>query len=487
VRVGRLVVTTGAGGARRLSEIFVWIDANETVLSGIAAVVVVLSIVGAAVRGALKRTSAALVETARSTKEAPAQTQIPTVDVSQPVPGFGGRPAIAVLPFDNMSKDPEQDYFADGITEDILTSLQSFRTFPVIARNSTFAYKGKSMDLREVAKELGAGYILEGSVRKSGDKVRITGQLIDAEGRHIWADRYDRDLSDIFALQDEITTTIVGAIAPEIDSADMRRTHSKPTENMDAWDCVLRAHALSNQTSVDNLKQGHNLLEKAIELDPQFAEAHAMLGGFVFTDFARYGGTILDLTPVESMDKVAEHASKALYLDRSFPFAHGILGIAHAYRRNTELGLKETEEAVRLNPSGAQIRFLHAQTLAMSGNFEAALEQIEIVKRLSPGDPGFGRTVAHETIFLFAMGRYEDAEKSAAEAIAARPQHPLPRYTLLVILDALGRREEARTVYEEVSQLVPDFSPQYFFQQFNGQPEIVQKIRDALQRAGWEE
>ena len=215
------------------AEILIWLEANETVLSAVAAAVVVFSVVGAAMRGALKKTSTALVGTARSTKQVLSRGQAPEIDVSQPVPGFGGRPAIAVLPFDNMSEDADQDYFADGITEDVLTSLQSFRTFPVISRNSTFAYKGKSMDLREVAAELGAGYILEGSVRKAGDKVRITGQLIDAEGHHVWADKFDRDLSDIFAVQDEITSKIVGAIAPEIDNADTRRIQSKTTENMD--------------------------------------------------------------------------------------------------------------------------------------------------------------------------------------------------------------------------------------------------------------
>ena len=271
-----------------LADILVWLEANETVLSAVAAAVVVFSIVGAAMRGALKRTTTALIDTARATKEVLSHNQLPVVDVSQPVPGFGGRPAIAVLPFDNMSEDPDQDYFADGITEDILTSLQSFRTFPVIARNSTFAYKGKSMDLREVAKELGAGYILEGSVRRSGEKVRITGQLIDKDGHHIWADRFDLDLSDIFAVQDEITSKIVGAIAPEIDGADIRLLQSKPTENMDAWDCLLRAQSLIHESSADSLKEASDLIDKATELDPAFAQAFALRANAAVADFTRF-------------------------------------------------------------------------------------------------------------------------------------------------------------------------------------------------------
>jgi len=469
-----------------LSEILTWLEANETILSAIAAAVVVLSIVGAAMRNAYRKTSTAFVGTARATKEVLSNGTAPVVDVSQPVPGFGGRPAIAVLPFDNMSEDPDQDYFADGITEDILTSLQSFRTFPVIARNSTFAYKGKSMDLREVAKQLGAGYILEGSVRKSGDKVRITGQLIDKDGHHIWADRFDRDLSDIFAVQDEITSTIVGAIAPEIDGADIRQVHGKPTENMDAWDCVLRAQSLGNETSAESLKEAHALLKKAVELDPQIAQAYAMLAGVVFSDFARSDGKALGLGRTESLKKAAEYAAKALSIDRSFPAAHGILGITHAYLQNMELGLKETREAVRLNPSDTQIRFLHAQVLAMSGNFSEALEELELGKRLSPSDPWIGRIITFETIYLFAMGRLEEAERRVIEAIAARPQHPLPRYVQVFILDGLSRGEEAQMAYQEGSRLVPDFSPNYFFQLFAGQPKIDQQIRDALRRAGWE-
>ncbi len=261
------------------------------------------------------------------------------------------------------------------------------------------------MDLREFAKELGAGYILEGSVRKSGDKIRITGQLIDAEGRHVWADRYDRDLSDMFELQDEITSTIVGALAPEIDNADTRRIHSKPTENMTAWDCVLRALSLGNETFADSLKEGYALAEKAVELDPQFTQAHAILAGLAFSNFARLDGKALGLGPAEALDKAAEHATKALSIDRSFPFAHGILGVAHAYRQNVELGLKKTAEAVRLNPSDTQIRLLHSQTLALSRDFEAALEQIEIGKRLSPGDPGIGRMITHEANYLLAIRR----------------------------------------------------------------------------------
>jgi hypothetical protein len=297
-----------------LADIVSWVTDNETLLSGAAAVVVVLSIVGAAMRGALKKTSSALFENARSTKEVLTRTQVPSVDVSQPVPGFGGRPAIAVLPFDNMSGDPDQDYFADGIT-----------------------------------------------------------------------------------------AKIVGAIAPKIESADIRRLQSKPTENMDAWDCVLRAQPLLHESSIESLRAAHEVLDKAISLDPLFAQAYAQLSTAWVADFVCYGGTAIGTGPENCLDQAEESAAKAQSLDQFIPTAHAQLAACYIFCQQTDLTLAEAEEAVPLNLSDLLVRATYSQTLMVTGKFDEAIEQLALGKRLSPGDAGIGRLLSTEAITLFAM------------------------------------------------------------------------------------
>ena len=215
------------------------------------------------------------------------------VDVSEPVPGFSDRAAIAVLPFLNLSDDPAQEYFSDGITEDVITSLQSTGSFPVIARTSTFSYKGHALDVRDIAKALGAGYVLEGSVRKVEDRVRINAQLIDATGRHIWAEFYDSELHDIFAVQDEIRQQIIGAMEPELLKAEMARAQLVRTEDMQAWDYYLQAAANATTfggyadrngrpVTIERMEHARELAMKAVELDPGFADAYTMLGHISF-------------------------------------------------------------------------------------------------------------------------------------------------------------------------------------------------------------
>ena len=257
------------------------------------------------------------------------------------------RPAIAVLPFTNMSGDPEQEYFSDGISEDIITALSKLRWFFVIARNSSFIYKGKAVHMKQVAEELGVGYVVEGSVRKGGDRVRITAQLNDvATGSHIWAERYDRDLADVFAVQDEITEAIVAAIEPQLYAAENFRAQRKPPDSMDAWDLVMRA--LSHYwrvTRQDNVV-AQALLEKAIAIDPNYGQALGVLAAS--HTFSAHMGWADMATAVPIAERAALAAIRA---DSEDPWAHYALGCVHLFARRFDDSLAEFELALRLNPN----------------------------------------------------------------------------------------------------------------------------------------
>jgi adenylate cyclase len=461
-----------------LADFFSWLEAQETILSAIAASIVVLSVVGAAARSAFKRTA----DTARATLS----RQGSNVDVSAPVPGFGGRAAIAVLPFDNMSGDADQEYFADGITEDIITSLQSYRSFPVIARNSSFTYKGTSPDVRAVAKELGVGYVLEGSVRRAGDQVRITAQLIDAEGHHVWAERFDSDYTDVLKLQDEITLQIVGAVAPEIDRTDASAASQKRSQDLAAWDYLLHAQALIHQISPEALRQAKGVLEKAIGLDPQFAHAHALLARIWFLNGFDHSGRALGEDPMESFGNAAAQAKHALSIDSSNPLAHGMLSVVHMFMGQVELGLKEGAEAVRLNPSDAQLRVYAAGPILATADFAKALDQIRLGKRLSPNDIGMWEFLMVESFALFGLGDYEEAEQVARQAVEERKQNPMAQAILIASLDVLGRKEEACEAFSKMIQILPDFSPDSFHPVYGRAPDTLSQLFESLCNAGWE-
>lgn len=462
-----------------LNETLIWFEANETVLSGVAAAVVVLSIAGAAMRGALARGATTFMGALRS------QKKDHDIDVSQPVPGFQGRVAIAVLPFDNMSGDPEQEYFADGIAEDILTSLQAFRSFPVIARNSTFNYKGTSPDVRKVARELGAGYVLEGSVRKVGDRVRITGQLIDAAGHHLWAGKYDKDLSDIFAVQDEITAEIVGAIAPEIERADTTLAARKRPKDMTAWDYLLQARSEAYKLSPEGARKAHALAQKALEQDPEFAQAYVILARVHLANAIFYGGTALPESVEESIQTAAEHARKAVALDKSFGYARAVLGMALISQHQPERGSQETAEAVRLNPSEPLIRAYYASGLFATGDMETGLAELQVAKRLSPNDSSMWFILHAEAIVLSCLERHEEAIAIAKQAIEEGAGASLGHVALVHSLDALGRSEEAKSAYQSALRKVPGFSPSASVIAVVNE-ELRRSLLDSFRHVGWD-
>ena len=265
-------------------------------------------------------------------------------------PALPDKPSIAVLPFQNMSGDPEQEYFADGLTEDIITGLSRQRWFFVIARNSTFAYKGETIDIRKVASQLGVRYVLEGSVRKAAGRVRVTGQLIDAtHGIHLWADRYDRELTGIFELQDDITNSVIGSVAPQILVAEAARVRRRPPQSIDAWDLVMQALPHMWRMSTEEQQRAQELLQQAIALDAEYAHAHALLGWTCVSMF-----NLDSRKPVgESTDKALDAGARAVTLDDQEPWGHLVLGLGHARRRRPGPAVTHLAKSIDLNPSFA--------------------------------------------------------------------------------------------------------------------------------------
>ena len=293
------------------------------------------------------------------------------------------RPSIAVLPFANMSGDAEQEYFSDGISEDIITALSKLRWFFVIARNSSFTYKGKAVHLKQVADELGVGYVVEGSVRKAGDRVRITAQLNDvATGGHIWAERYDRSLADVFAVQDEITEAIVAAIEPQIYAAENFRSQRKPPDSLDAWDLVMRALSHYWRVTRQDSMVAQALLEKAISIDPNYGQALGVLAtSYMFT--AHLGWNDLP----SSMATAERHALAAIRVDSEDPWAHQALGFVYLLSRRFDDSLAEFEMALRLNPNFALAQGYYGLSLSYNGRWQEADAAARRALRLSPRDP----------------------------------------------------------------------------------------------------
>jgi TolB-like protein/Tfp pilus assembly protein PilF len=374
---------------------------------------------------------------------------------SEPLP-LPDKPSIAVLPFENMSADPEQEFFADGMSEEIITALSRYRWFFVIARNSSFTYKGRAVDVTQVAKELGVRYVLEGSVRKAGNRVRVTAQLIDATtGNHIWAEHYDRELDDLFALQDEITETIVTAIEPELGAVERERARRKPPENLDAWDLFQRGlWHLFDDVKHDALAQAKRLFERACELDPEFAAAHAELA---YTHVAEIVRGLTD-DPKASLDRAADAAEKAVALDPRDAAARVALGRVLIFRQVHERAIAEMEAALALNPGYDLGYYGLGMALLYGGRPEESIPQFESGIRLSPGSPLLW---AHRMMLGLAyinLEKYEDAATSFEQAI----QQPNAAFMVFVLaastLAHLGRTDEAGILLAEAKMRKPGFS-----------------------------
>jgi TolB-like protein/cytochrome c-type biogenesis protein CcmH/NrfG len=364
------------------------------------------------------------------------------------------RPAIAVLPFTNMSGEPEQEYFSDGISEDIITALSKLRWFLVIARNSSYIYKGKAVHLKQVADELGVRYVLEGSVRKDGDRVRITAQLNDVmTGSHIWAERYDRELAGVFAVQDEITEAIVAAIEPQLYAAENFRAQRKPPDSMDAWDLVMRA--LSHYwrvTRQDNVV-AQALLEKATAIDPHYGQALGVLAtSYMFT--AHMGW--IDLAKAIEIAERSAHA--ALQADSEDPWAHNALAHVYLFTGRYDDSIAEFELALRLNPNFALAQAYYGLSLSYSGRWQEADEAARRALRLSPRDPFSAVYMGIASYAQFLGRNYEEAMRLAREAIRQRSDFVGAHRVLTAAAGMAGQLDVAKAALKDLQRAQPNIS-----------------------------
>ncbi len=359
------------------------------------------------------------------------------------------RPAVAVLPFENMSGDPDQEFFADGLTEDLITALSQWRSFPVIARNSTFAYKGQSPDIRKVGEELGARYVIEGSVRISGSRLRVTAQLINTDtGHHVWAERYDRDVDDFFDLQDEITQQISAVIAPELDRAEHLRSVEKRPEKLDAWECYQRGMSLFLTLKRDEVAEASALFEQVMAMDPTFPRAYV---GYVLTYYEQ-----MRLGYANREDgKARQAARRAIELDNDDALVHYALGLIYFLDRDLEAAISEFEYAIQLNPSFAGAHALLGNALMGSGRAEEAIPHIEQAIRLNPHDPLMGPNYGRMSRAHLFLRRHEEAVKWARQGMRHQAFNWPIFANLASALAHLDRLDEACRVLEEMNERDP--------------------------------
>jgi TolB-like protein len=364
------------------------------------------------------------------------------------------RPAIAVLPFVNMSGEADQDYFSDGISEDIMTALSKLRWFFVIARNSSFLYKGKAVHLKQIAEELGVRYVVDGSVRKGGDRVRITAQLNDVTtGSQLWAERYDRDLADVFAVQDEITESIVAALEPQLYAAENFRAQRKPPDSLDAWDLVMRALSYYWRVTRQDNVVAQALLEKAIAIDPDYGQALGVLAtSYMFT--AHMGW--MDMAAAMP---IAERAAlAAIRADGEDPWAHHALGHVHLFAKRFEDSLAEFELALRLNPNFALAQGFYGLSLAYGGFWQDADEAARRALRLSPRDPYSAVYTGIAAYAQFLGGHYDEAMRLSREALRQRGDFVGAHRVLTAAAGMAGQDDVARAALEACRRAQPNIS-----------------------------
>jgi TolB-like protein len=390
-----------------------------------------------------------------------------------------GKPSIAVLPFDNLSGDPEQEYFSDGITEDIITDLSKISGLLVIARNSVFTYKGRAVKIKEVGRELGVRYVLEGSVRKANGRVRITAQLADAttEG-HLWAERYDRDLKDIFALQDEVTQKIVAALAVKLTEDEQKRLVRKYTDNMEAYDAFLQGLEYKNRYTKEANVQARQMYERAIDLDPEFAAAYALIGLTHLLEWSL--GWSQDPQPLE---QAFELAQRAIALDDSLPLGHAILGEVYLWKKQHKQAIAELEKTIALNPNDADGLAILGNVLNWAGRPEKAIGLVKKAMRLNPMYPVvYLWTLGH---VYFLMGRYEEAIETL-KVVRDRNPDFLPAHVYLAAsYSERGQQREARAEAAEVERLSPQTSTEAWRQRLPYKDQaVLERLFDSLRKAG---
>jgi len=382
------------------------------------------------------------------------------------------KPSIAVLPFVNMSGDPEQEYFSDGLTEEIISALGSVPKLFVIARNSTFTYKGKPVKAQQVAEELGVGYVLEGSVRKSGDKVRINAQLVDAlNGHHLWAKRYDRDISDIFTVQDELTKEIITAMQVKLTEGEQARAFARGTDNLEAYLKCLQANELALKHNIESNALVKQLAEEAIALDPEYAWAYYLLGASYEEDV--WLGTTE--SPKQSLAKAKELLEKAIFLDDNFAEAHGLLGFLYSLEKQHDKALAQGKKAVALNPNSARSHLLLGKIHTFARRDEESIPEYKKAIRLNPIPPGYYFWSLGLSYGL--TGQYYEAIPWCEKAVHMEPDDLLARLMMTAVYSWSGRDEDARAEAAEVLRIDPNFSLEKFAKKAG--PSLVSALRKA--------
>jgi len=394
---------------------------------------------------------------------------------------FPDKPSIAVLPFDNLSGDPEQEYFSDGLTEEIITALSKIRQLFVIARNSTFAYKGKPVKVQKVSRELGVRYILEGSVRKSGEQIRITAQLIDAStGNHLWAERYDRELKDIFAVQDEITKNIITAMQVELTEGEQARAAAKGTKNLDAYLKYMQArHYLLHKLNPENNALAKLLAQEAIALDPNYAWAYYILGRTHMMDVWYSSGK----SPKDSIAKSRKLAKKAIVLDDSLAEAYALLGYLFTMTDQHDEAIAQVEKAVALNPNSADLHYRLGKVFIFVGRWEESIPEYKKAIRLDPIPPNY---------YLWSLGyayawtgQFDEAIKWCEKAVRQQPDDIFARIMMASVYSFLGRDEEAQVEAAEVLRINPKFSLEEYAKKIKYKnQDDKDRVIEALRKAG---
>jgi adenylate cyclase len=399
------------------------------------------------------------------------------VEASLPLPD---KPSVAVLPFANMSSDPEQEFLADGIAEDIITALSRYPSLFVIARSSSFTYKGQAIDVKTVGRELGVRYVLEGSLRKAGDRIRVTAQLVEAEtGKHVWADRYDRALADIFAVQDEITEAVTIAIAPAIADAEQHRALRKPVGSLDAWTAYQRGLWHYSKTTADDNAAAQRYFQQAIDLDPTFAGAHWGLAIALGAADRLWGNLRETPSSAETLMR------RALALDAGDALTHWRRSMLYRLRGNLESALAEANRAVEITPNLAPAHLALAMALIFSGQPKEGLTSIQRCLRLDPRGPGVAGYLLMMTIAHYLYHDYDAAVEVARRTALLYPDYPNIYRWLAAALGQLGRTDEARGALEKAIAISPASFDMYVRKHVPWhRPEDHAHMLEGLRKAG---
>ncbi|MFP6732644.1 MAG: winged helix-turn-helix domain-containing tetratricopeptide repeat protein [Rhodospirillales bacterium] len=393
------------------------------------------------------------------------------------ITAISDKPSIAVLPFENLSGDPEQEYFSDGIAEDIITALSRLRWLSVISRNTMFTFKGQAVDVQAVAKDLDVRYILEGSVRKAASRVRISVQLVDGgSGNQLWADRYDRELEDIFEVQDEVTASVAGSVQSQLGVSEQNRVRNKPPDSLDAWEAYQRGVALLNERTDQSIIAASEYFERAMELDPNFVLAYA---GYVDSVVI-----IADRRDPAKWDKAEYFARRAVALDTNESKAHAALAWCLLFNRDLSQALAELETALNLNPSDPAIHMAMGTGLNQSGRAAGAIPYFQMAIRLSPRDAEIGRFYARLMISHFCLGQYEEAIEWGRKAVQY-PNAVWARAILTSVYAHFGAMDEAERMLAVARERHPQLSIS-FIRDVGAMPhpEYNALFIDGLRKAG---